>query len=98
MPLSPSPPRFTAFVVGLAVGATVAMGLFPPFTSLSGVEYAFVLVGPAWSRSLGPVGADLGLEAHLHWSLLLIQWAAVWALALGAKWLVPPPKQFYGVW
>jgi hypothetical protein len=97
MQLSPSPPRFTAFVVGLAVGASVVMALFPPFVSLSGVEYAFVLIGPTWSRSLGPAGADLGLEAHLHWPLLLIQWAAVWALALGVTWFVPPPKRFYGV-
>ncbi len=69
--------------VCVAVALSIAMALVPPFTSVSGTEYAFVLSGPAWSRA---VGADLGLTAHLHWPLLLAQLAAVWAVALGTQW------------
>ena len=41
---------------------------------------------------MGDVGTDLGLGARLHWPLLLVQLAAVWAIALGARrWLAPRP-------
>ena len=79
-----------AFFVYVAAVLTVAMALFPPFTSLGGTEYAFALTGPEWSRAMGAVGDGLGLSARLHWPLLLAQFAVVWAVALGAKWLLVP--------
>ncbi len=100
MPHTPSAPaaKPASFVVYVAAVLTVAMALFPPFTSLGGTEYAFVLTGPEWARAMGAVGTDLGLEARLHWPLLLVQLAAVWAIALGAKrYLVPHPERVNGV-
>lgn len=93
MPHTPKPAtaRSTSFIVYVAAVITVAMGLFPPFTSLGGTEYAFVLTGPEWSRAMGAVGAGLGLSARLHWPLLLVQVAAVWALAFGARHFLGPP-------
>ena len=101
MPSSPSRPaaKPAAFAVYVAVVLTVVMALFPPFTSLGGTEYAFALTGPEWARAMGDVGADLGLGARLYWPLLLVQLAAVWAIALGARrWLAPPSRQLDGVW
>lgn len=90
LPADP-PPNAAAFAVYVAAVLTVAMALFPPFTSLSGTEYAFVLSGPEWSRAMGALGTDLGLSAHIHWALLLVQLAAVWALALGVRHFLGPP-------
>lgn len=87
MPDAPSVPASpsAAFVVYVAVVLTAAMVLFPPFTSLSGTEYAFVLTGPEWARAMEAIGADAGFGARLHWPLLLIQIGTVWAIALGAR-------------
>ncbi len=79
---SPNIARFTLYV---AFVLSMVMVLFPPFTSLNGTEYAFLLTGPEWSRLTGALGEDLGLTARLHWILLLVQLAAVWAIAFGAK-------------
>jgi hypothetical protein len=76
---------------------TAVMVLFPPFTSLGGTEYAFVLTGPAWSQAMGSVGRELGLEARLHWPLLCVQLGVVWAAALGLRrLLVASPERAYG--
>lgn len=85
MPDAPSVPgsQVAAFIVYVAAVLTAAMVLFPPFTSLGGTEYAFVLTGPEWARAMEAVGPGFG--ARLHWSLLLIQIAMVWAIALGAR-------------
>lgn len=94
MPHSPSAPAANpaAFAVYVAAVLTLVIGLFPPFVSLGGMEYAFVLTGPEWSRAMGVVGTELGLEARIHWPLLLVQLGAVWAIALGARrFLVAPP-------
>jgi hypothetical protein len=77
-----------AFVVYVAVVLTLAMALFPPFTSLNGTEYAFVLTGPEWSRIVAASGVDLGLTADIYWAALLVQLAALWAIALGARWFL----------
>lgn len=81
----------------LALLLTAAMVLFPPFTSLGGTEYAFVLTGPAWSQAMGAVGSELGLGARLHWPLLLVQLAVLWAAALGLRRLLAAaPERAYG--
>lgn len=92
MPPTPSAPtpKIAPFIVYVAAVLTVAMILFPPFTSLGGTEYAFALTGPEWARAMGDVGADLGLGARLYWPLLVVQLAALWAIALGAKRLLVP--------
>lgn len=73
------------FTLYVAAVLTVVMVLFPPYASLNGTEYAFVLTGPAWSSNMGTLGESLGLTARIHWILLLVQLGAVWAIALGAK-------------
>jgi hypothetical protein len=85
---APNVGSFILYTVAVLTGVSV---LFPPFTSLSGTEYAFVLTGPEWSHRLGPVGAELGLKARIHWAALGVQLAALWTLALGARWLVARP-------
>lgn len=77
--------RFVTYVTGVL---TVVMLLFPPYTSLNGTEYAFLLTGPEWSRAMGAVGAELGLTARIHWIALGVQLGAVWAIALGARWFL----------
>ncbi len=86
MTASPRRTVTPALCVVWAAALSVAMVLVPPFTSVSGTEYAFVLSGPAWARTM--VAVDLGLTARLHWPLLFVQLAAVWTLALGAWWAV----------
>lgn len=73
------------FILYVAAVLTVAMVLFPPFASLNGTEYAFVLSGPIWSSNMGALGENLGLTARIHWALLVVQLGAVWAIALGGK-------------
>ncbi|HET6567517.1 MAG TPA: hypothetical protein VFG50_06095 [Rhodothermales bacterium] len=84
------------FILYVGAVLTVVMILFPPFTSLNGTEYAFFLTGPEWSRAAGELGSNLGLTAHIHWALLLMQLAVVWALALGARYFLksesPTPR------
>jgi hypothetical protein len=87
-PPATASPNVAAFVVYVAAVLTVAIATFPPFTSLYGTEYAFVLTGPEWSRSLQAAGADLGLTARIHWPALLVQLTVVWALAFGARWFL----------
>lgn len=70
-----------------AIVTTVAMVLFPPYTSFYGTEYALVLSGPEWARWTAATLDDLGLTVRIHWSLLAVQLVMVWALALGAKWI-----------
>lgn len=72
------------FVIYVAVVLTTVMVLFPPFTSLSGTEYAFILSGPEWSRRMANLGTQLGLEVRIYWALLLMQLLVVWAIAFGA--------------
>lgn len=75
-----------AFILYLAGVLTVVMLLFPPFVSLNGTEFAFVLTGPEWSRALGGLGDTLGLSARIHWVALCVEIGALWAIALGAVW------------
>ena len=89
-PTSASPSsKGAAFAVYVALVLTVAMVLFPPFTSVNGTEYAFLLTGPEGVRLAG-------LTPRLHWAALLVQLGAVWAIALGARWFFgrqpPEPK------
>lgn len=79
------------FIVLIAAVLTVVMLLFPPFVSLTGTEYAFLIDGPEWSRRIGSVVEDLGLKARIHWVLLAVQIAAVWAIAIGARLLLVRP-------
>jgi hypothetical protein len=81
------------FLVFAAVVVTFALMIFPPFTSLHGTEYAFVLTGPEWSRRIGALGPELGLDARIHWPALLVQLGALWALALGARWFLLRPAR-----
>lgn len=88
-PPSSSPsPRAAAFALYVATVLTVTMVLFPPFTSLNGTEYAFLLTGPEWARLMGSIDSDLGLATRPHWILLSVQLATVWAIALGAQWFL----------
>lgn len=64
------------------------MILFPPFASLSGTEYAFLLTGPGWARGMEAVAGHLGLTTHIQWPVLIVQLAALWAIALGAVWFL----------
>lgn len=75
-----------SFAVYVACILTAVMMCFPPFTSLNGTEYAFILTGPEWSGMMKMMGEELGLTPRLHWVLLLVQIAAVWAIALGTRW------------
>ena len=77
-----------AFIVYVTVVLTVVMVVFPPFVSLNGTEYAFVLTGPEWSRAMGAFGEDLGLTARIHWEALSVQLGALWAIGLGARWFL----------
>ncbi|MBA3895015.1 MAG: hypothetical protein H0X69_15225 [Gemmatimonadales bacterium] len=72
----------------MAVVLTGAMLLFPPFISVNGTEHAFVATGPEWMHRMGARGEDFGLTARIHWAALLVQVAAVWAIALGARWFL----------
>jgi hypothetical protein len=87
-----APSRAASFVAYVAVVLTIARVLFPPFTSLNGTEYAFVMTGPEWSRALALTAAELGLRAQIHWAALLVQIAVVWAIAVGALWCLRGPK------
>lgn len=97
--LSRLPATKPAFILYIASVLTLGMALFPPFTSLSGTEYAFALTGPEWARMMDAMGADLGLEARLDWPLLLIQLVALWTIVLGAtRWLLRLPRPPRNVW
>lgn len=89
------PARFARYA---ALLLTAVMVLFPPFTSLGGTEYAFVLTGPAWSQAMGAMGSDLGLEARLHWELLAVQLAMLWLTTLTFACLrTAPSERLYGL-
>jgi hypothetical protein len=83
-------PAMAGFAVYMAAVLTVAMALFPPFTSVNGTEYAFVATGPEWARHLGAVGEGLGVTARIHWTALGVQVGTLWAIALGARWYLTP--------
>ncbi|MBA2244114.1 MAG: hypothetical protein H0W11_04100 [Gemmatimonadetes bacterium] len=85
---TPSAANLASFIVYVTVVLTAVLVLFPPFTSLNGIEHAFVLTGPEWSRGMGMLGEELGLRARIHWAALLVQLGAVWAIALGARWFL----------
>jgi hypothetical protein len=82
--------KVSRFIVYVAVVLTLAMVLFPPFTSMYGTEYAFVLRGPEWWNVVSDSGADLGLTARIYWAGLGVQLGLVWAIALGASWFLRP--------
>lgn len=90
---SASSANVAAFILHVAVVLTVAMVIFPPFTSLNGTEYAFVLTGPEWSRALAESGAELGLGARIYWVALGGQLVTLWAIALGAMWFLVRPAE-----
>ncbi len=77
-----------AFIIYVTAVLTVVMLLFPPFVSLSGTEYAFLLTGPEWSRAMGAFGEEVGLTARVHWEALIVQLGALWAIGLGARWFL----------
>lgn len=79
------------FIVYSAFVLSLLTIVYPPFTSINGTEYAFVLTGPEWSRRIGQVGQDLGLSARIDWTALLVQLTGLWALALGARWYLGRP-------
>lgn len=79
-------PRLAVFVVYVSAVFTGVLLLFPPFTGINGIEHAFFLTGPQWAVAAGSFAADLGLTASVHWIALIVQIAAIWAIALGAIW------------
>lgn len=64
------------------------MVTFPPYTSFYGTEYALMLSGPEWARSTEATLNDLDLSVRIHWALLLVQLLSLWAIVLGAKWIL----------
>ncbi|HEX7069522.1 MAG TPA: hypothetical protein VF190_01900 [Rhodothermales bacterium] len=84
LPTNDSAFRVAPFILYATVIVSLMMVLFPPYTSLTGTERAFILVGPEWSRRMSSVAQELGLQARLDWTLLLAQLATLWALSLGA--------------
>lgn len=80
--------RSRHFVIYLGVVVSIVMLLFPPFSSLNGTEYAFILNGPAWAAGMQDVAAQLGLTTQILWPMLLVQLGALWAVALGAVWFL----------
>jgi hypothetical protein len=85
-------PNIAGFITSVAVILSVVMLLFPPFTSVRGIEYAFGPSGPEWSSDMGSLGEELGLTARIHWSALVVQLSVTWAIALAARrYLAPPP-------
>jgi hypothetical protein len=80
--------RGAHFIIYLGVVATAIMILFPPFTTLSGREFAFLLTGPEWLRGVNAIGTDLGIGARLDWIALVGQLAVVWLLVAGGVWFV----------
>lgn len=92
-PLVVSRSGLARFILFVAAVITVASFLYPPFTSFSGVERAFVLTGPEWSRRMGDLGENLGLTPRLHWGGLLVQLGALWAIAIGARVFLRAPNR-----
>lgn len=87
----PAPSPVARFAVFVAAVLTVVMLLFPPFMSIGGVEYAFVLTGPEWANRAGALVTELGLSMVIHWPRLVVQIGAVWAVAFGAWRYLPGP-------
>jgi hypothetical protein len=80
--------RGAHLIIYLGVVATAIMILFPPFSTLSGREFAFLLTGPEWLRGVDAVGADLGIAARIDWIALVGQLAVVWLVVAGGVWFV----------
>lgn len=80
--------RSAGFIFYLGVVATAAMLLFPPFTTLSGREFAFVLTGPEWMRSLDAAGTNIGTIARIDWFALVGQLGVVWLVIGGGLWFL----------
>lgn len=80
--------RGARFIIYLGVVATAIMVLFPPFATLSGREFAFLLTGPEWLRGVDAVGADLGIAARVDWIALIGQLMVVWLVVAGGAWFV----------
>jgi hypothetical protein len=85
-------PNIAGFITAVAVVLTVVMLLYPPFTSVRGIEYAFGFSGPGWSNGMGSLGDELGLTARIHWIGLVVQLFATWAIALAARRYLAPPR------
>lgn len=85
---SGQPARAVSLILYTAVVITVAMVAFPPYTSFYGTEYAFMWSGPEWARSTEATLNDLELTVRIHWDLLIVQLLSLWAIALGAKWIL----------
>ncbi|HSJ62498.1 MAG TPA: hypothetical protein VK922_01210 [Gemmatimonadaceae bacterium] len=73
-------PAVFIYVAGVL---TAAMLIFPPFTGLRGLEYAYLLTGPELARGMSDLAVQLGLGPRIHWPALLVQLAILWTLALG---------------
>ncbi len=84
--------RSAGFIFYLGVVATATMLLFPPFTTLSGREFAFVLTGPEWLRSLDAAGTNIGTIARIDWFALFGQLGVVWLVIAGGLWFVGGSK------
>lgn len=80
--------RLAHFIVYIGVVLTIVSVLFPPFASMNGTEYAFLLTGPEWARSLSAFGADLGIVARIDWFALLVQLSVLWLVVLGGWWFL----------
>lgn len=87
-PQSTVPSNLGSFAIWVAIVMTIAMVLYPPFTSINGTERAFLLAGPEWARGMGALGAELGLTVRVDWIALAVQLSALWAVALGARWFL----------
>jgi hypothetical protein len=75
--------QLTGFILYASGILTVAMLLFPPFATVSGTEYAFLLTGPLWATGLGSLGESLGMTASINWPALIVQLFMLWSLTLG---------------
>jgi hypothetical protein len=91
-PLVISRSGLARFILFVAAVLTVVSLLYPPYTSLNGIERAFLLTGPEWSQRIGGLGESLGLRPRLYWVGLFIQLGAVWAIAMGARFFLLPGR------
>jgi hypothetical protein len=89
-PLVISRSGLARFILFVAAVLTMVSLLYPPYTSLNGIERAFLLTGPEWSQRIGGLGESLGLRPRLYWAGLFIQLGAVWAIAIGARFFLMP--------
>lgn len=84
--------RLRSFILYVSVVLTLLMLLFPPYNSLNGTEYAFIMTGPAWMRGLEQIAEPLGLSVRVDWITLGGQLVALWAISLGALWFTRRDK------